>query len=145
MLRADIQPISVDDHVIEPEHVFADHIDPKFRDRAPRIVEREGNQGWLWEDRFYELSFQGNAATRKFRANEDGKGDDLFARRYEDMIPAAYDVHERVRSMDEDGVWAELLFPTFPRFGGNRFLEAVDHDLALACVQAWNDWMVDEW
>ena len=34
--------------------------------------------------------------------------------------------------MDEDGVWAELLFPTFPRFGGNRFLEADDKDLALA-------------
>ena len=65
---------------------------------------------------------------------EGGKGDDLFARRYDDMIPAAYDVHERVRTMDEDGVWAELLFPTFPRFGGNRFLEADDQDLALACV-----------
>ena len=36
--------------------------------------------------------------------------------------------------MDEDGVWAELLFPTFPRFGGNRFLEADDKDLALACI-----------
>ncbi len=47
--------------------------------------------------------------------------------------------------MDEDGVWAELLFPTFPRFGGNRFLEADDKDLALACLQAWNDWMLDEW
>ena len=79
-------------------------------------------EGWLWEDRFYELSFQGNAATRKFRADELGHGDDLFARRYEDMIPAAYDVHERVRAMDEDGVWAELLFPTFPRFGGTQFL-----------------------
>ncbi len=67
MLRDDVQPISVDDHVIEPAHVFADHIEPKFRDRAPRIVERDGDQGWLWEDRFYPLLFQGNAATRKFR------------------------------------------------------------------------------
>ena len=143
MLRDDVQPISVDDHVIEPAHVFSDHIDPKFRDRAPRIVERDGNEGWLWEDRFYELSFQGNAATRKFREHEEGRGDDLFARRYEDMIPAAYDVHERVRSMDEDGVWAELLFPTFPRFGGTQFLAADDKDLALAMVRAWNDWMLD--
>ena len=43
------------------------------------------------------------------------------------------------------GVWAALLFPTFPRFGGNRFLEANDKDLALACLEAWNDWMLDEW
>ena len=61
------------------------------------------------------------------------------------MIPAAYDVHERVRAMDEDGVWAELLFPTFPRFGGTQFLQADDKELALAMVRAWNDWMLDEW
>jgi predicted TIM-barrel fold metal-dependent hydrolase len=47
--------------------------------------------------------------------------------------------------MDEDGVWVELLFPTFPRFGGTRILEADDKDLGLAIVRAWNDWMLDEW
>lgn len=145
MLRSDVQPVSVDDHVIEPAHVFVDHIDPKFRDRAPRIVERDGDEGWLWEDRWYPLLFQGNAGTRKFRDGEAGRGDDLYARRYDDMIPAAYDVHERIGAMDEDGVWAELLFPTFPRFGGTQFLQAEDKDLALAMVRAWNDWMLDEW
>ncbi|MCU1459730.1 MAG: putative metal-dependent hydrolase [Actinomycetia bacterium] len=145
MLRDDMQAISVDDHVVEPPHVFVDHIEPKFRDRAPHIVERDGVEGWLWEDRFYPLSFQGNPQTRKFRSDEVGRGDDLFARRYEDMIPAAFDVHERVRSMDEDGVWAELLFPTFPRFGGTQFLQGEDKDLALALVRAWNNWMLDEW
>ncbi|MDZ4825739.1 MAG: hypothetical protein SGJ13_04645 [Actinomycetota bacterium] len=100
MLRDDVQAISVDDHVIEPAHVFADHIEPRFRDRAPRIVERDGEQGWLWEDRWYPLLFQGNAATRKFRAGEAGRGDDLYARRYDDMIPAAYDVHELPQDVD---------------------------------------------
>ena len=145
MLRDDVQAISVDDHVIEPAHVFVDHIEPKFRDRAPRIVEQEDAQGWLWEDRFYPLTFQGNPQTRKFRPGEGGRGDDLYARRYDDMIGAAFDVHERVQAMDDDGVWAELLFPTFPRFGGTQFLHAEDKDLALAMVRAWNDWMIDEW
>ena len=146
MLTADTKLISVDDHVVEPPGVFVDHIAPRYRDRAPRITEPEpGVQGWEWEGRFYPLMFQGNVHTRRFRAGEEGKGQDLFARHYDDMIPAAYDVHERVRAMDEDGVWAELLFPTFPRFGGNRFLEADDPELALACVQAWNEWMLDEW
>jgi predicted TIM-barrel fold metal-dependent hydrolase len=145
MLRDDVQPISVDDHVVEPPHVFTDHIEPRFRDRAPRIVDRDRVQGWLWEDRFYPLSFQGNPQTRRFREGEAGRGADLEARRYEDMIPAAYDVHERVGAMDEDGVWAELLFPTFPRFGGTRLLDADDKELGLAVVRAWNDWMLDEW
>ena len=145
MLRDDVQLISVDDHVVEPAHVFSAHIEPKFRDRAPRIADRDGVEGWVWEDRFYPLSFQGNAQTRRFREGEAGRGDDLFARRYEDMIPAVYDVHERIRAMDDDGVTAELLFPTFPRFGGTQFLDAHEPELALAMVRAWNDWMIDEW
>src|SRR5439155_12558116 len=114
MLRDDVQAISVDDHVVEPSHVFVDHIEPRFRDRAPRIGERDGAEGWLWEDRFYPLMFHGNAQTREFRAGEAGRGDDLFARRYEDMIPAAFPVHERAGPTDEDGVRAELLCRTFP-------------------------------
>jgi hypothetical protein len=39
MLRDDVRAIWVDDHVIEPAHVFVDHIEPSFRDRAPRIAE----------------------------------------------------------------------------------------------------------
>jgi len=146
MLRPEVKLISVDDHVVEPAHTFDRHIDPKYRDVAPRIVQREPRvQGWEWEGRFYPLMLQGNAATRQFRKGEAGHGDDLFSRCYEDMVPAAYDVHERVKAMDEDGVHAELLFPQFPRFAGTAFLEAKDWDLALACVRAWNDWMIDEW
>lgn len=146
MLNDATKLISVDDHVIEPPHVFVDHIEAKHRDAAPRIVEPNASeQGWEWEGRYYPLLFQGNVHTRYFREGEQGRGDDLYARRYDDMIPAAYDIHERVKAMDVDGVWGSLLFPTFPRFGGNRFLEANDKDLALACIRAWNDWMLDEW
>ena len=144
-LPEDTRLISVDDHVVEAPHVFVDHIDPRYRDQAPRIVERDDWQGWLWEDRFYPLSFQGNIHTRHFREGEEGRGADLNARRFEDMIEAVYDVHARVEAMDVDGVHAALQFPQFPRFGGTLFLEARDKDLALALVRAWNDWMLDEW
>ena len=47
--------------------------------------------------------------------------------------------------MDVNWVEASLCFPTFPRFCGQTFLEAKDRELALLCVQAYNDWMVEEW
>ena len=47
--------------------------------------------------------------------------------------------------MDLNWVEASLCFPTFPRFCGQTFLEATDRELALLCVQAYNDWMVEEW
>ena len=51
-----------------------------------------------------------------------------------------------VEDMDRDGVWAQLCFPTFARFAGTRFLQdCQDRELALACVEAYNDFMLDEW
>ncbi len=38
--------IDADGHVLEPPYALPDYIDPKFRDRAPRIVERDGQEYW---------------------------------------------------------------------------------------------------
>ena len=52
MLRPEVQLISVDDHVVEPPHTFHDHIDPKYRNAAPRVVSRgPGVEGWEAGDR----------------------------------------------------------------------------------------------
>ena len=64
---------------------------------------------------------------------------------YDDMRPGAYQVKPRLEDMDINHLEASLCFPTFPRFCGQTFTEAADKDLALLCVQAYNDWMVDEW
>ena len=48
--------------------------------------------------------------------------------------------------MDANHVEASICFPnTLPRFCGQTFFERDDKDLALLCVQAYNDWMIDEW
>jgi len=47
--------------------------------------------------------------------------------------------------MDANHTEAGLSFPTFPRFCGQTFHEQPDRQLGLACVQAYNDWMIDEW
>ena len=64
---------------------------------------------------------------------------------YEDMRPGSYEVKPRLEDMDANHIEAALCFPTFPRFCGQTFTEAKDKELALLCVQAYNDWMVDEW
>jgi hypothetical protein len=47
--------------------------------------------------------------------------------------------------MDTGGVLASLCYPSFPWFTGLTFAEMKDRDLAIACVRALNDWMIDEW
>jgi predicted TIM-barrel fold metal-dependent hydrolase len=64
---------------------------------------------------------------------------------YDEMRPGCYEPKARVEDMDVNWVEASLSFPTFPRFCGQTFLEAKDRELAMACVLAYNDWMVEEW
>jgi hypothetical protein len=47
--------------------------------------------------------------------------------------------------MNRAGGVASLNFPSFPRFAGQTFLEGDDPELGALCIQAWNDWMLDEW
>ena len=64
---------------------------------------------------------------------------------YSEMPEAAYDPVARLVDMDRAGILGSLCFPSFPRFCGQVFWEAQDKDLALHCVQSYNDWMIDEW
>ena len=61
------------------------------------------------------------------------------------MRPGSFKVPERLADMDINHVEASLCFPTMPRFCGQTFTEATDKELALLCVKAYNDWMVEEW
>ena len=62
------------------------------------------------------------------------------------MRPGSFRADDRLSDMDINGVEASQCFPNmFVRFCGQRFLSGKDPDLALLCVRAYNDWMVEEW
>ena len=132
--------ISVDDHLIEHPRVWLDRLPEKFRAAGPQIIEDEkGHHVWRYEGRTYpQIGL--NAV-----AGKDPKDYGIEPVRYEDMIPGCYDPRARVKDMDLDGVQAAACYPSFPGFAGRVFLQAQDRELAHLCVQAWNDFSVDEW
>jgi predicted TIM-barrel fold metal-dependent hydrolase len=133
------QIVSVDDHLIEHPRVWQDRVPARYRDAAPRIVEDDGKHVWHYDDTAFP-TIGLNAV-----AGKDPKDYGMDPVRYEDMIPGCYDPVARIKDMDLDGVEAALCFPSFPGFAGGTFFRAKDKDLALLCVRAWNDFMVDEW
>jgi hypothetical protein len=46
--------------------------------------------------------------------------------------------------MNQGHVLASMMFPSFPRYCGQVFHEAKDRELGLLCVQAWNDFIPEE-
>jgi predicted TIM-barrel fold metal-dependent hydrolase len=127
--------VSVDDHVIEPAHVWVDRLPAKYRDVGPRLVDDH----WTYEGKVLPTS--GLSVTR-------GKKKEEFSPApvpYSEMHPSAYDPVARLADMDRAGILGSLNFPSITRFCGQLFYEADDKDLALLCVKAYNDWMIDEW
>jgi hypothetical protein len=45
--------------------------------------------------------------------------------------------------MDEDGIWAQVLYPNVAGFGAGRLLTLRDPEIMLACVQAYNDFLAE--
>src|SRR5262245_52398571 len=64
---------------------------------------------------------------------------------YDEMRPGCFEIRARLEDMDVINVERSLCFPNVVRFCGQLFLWLEDKELALACVRAYNDWMVEEW
>jgi predicted TIM-barrel fold metal-dependent hydrolase len=132
--------ISVDDHVVEPPGMFDGRLPARFADRAPRVVRTDdGNDVWTFEGAVIpNIGLNAVAGRPKSEYGVDPTA-------FDEMRPGCYDVHERVKDMSAGGVLATMNFPSFPSFSGRLFLGTEDKDLALAVVQAYNDWHIDEW
>jgi hypothetical protein len=48
--------ISVDDHILEPGHIWQERIAPKDRDRAPKLVRNGDKETWVYENRIVPTS-----------------------------------------------------------------------------------------
>jgi len=140
MRTDDMILISIDDHVVEPPTVFDNHLDARWKDRAPKQEKLAGGADvWVFEGR--KLPNIGLNAVVGRVPEEYG----MEPTAYSQMRPGCYDADARVQDMNVNGVLATLCFPSFPQFSGALFAGCDDKELALALVRAYNDWHIDEW
>jgi predicted TIM-barrel fold metal-dependent hydrolase len=151
--------ISVDDHVIEPAHLFERWLPKKYQDRGPKHV-RAGIGPMTAQSGAYNVTVDPDGRPADWWFYEDLQWPQrrpyaavgfprqemtLDGMTYDEMRPGCYDPKARLDDMDANWTDASMCFPTFPRFCGQTFLERTDKEVALACVRAYNDWMVEEW
>jgi predicted TIM-barrel fold metal-dependent hydrolase len=132
--------VSVDDHVVEPPHLFDGRLPSRYADLAPKFVTRaDGTNAWVYGGQ--ELTNVALNAVAGRPPEEYGMEPTSFA----ELRPGCYDIDERVKDMDANGVLGSLCFPSFPQFCGQLFARTEDKDVALAMVRAYNDWHIEEW
>ncbi|MER5181614.1 amidohydrolase family protein [Streptomyces sp. NPDC002896] len=144
MLPPDTKLISADDHIIEPPDLWVDRVPAGYRDRAPRVIEKDGRQAWLYED---QLTYIPMGSCRPLPGHpEKGYPPAPGTARFDEIRPGCYDPAERLRDMDIDGVWGQLMFPNYARFAGHRFFLGVkDLEAGLVFLKTYNDYLIDEW
>ncbi|HEY2085246.1 MAG TPA: amidohydrolase family protein [Mycobacterium sp.] len=139
MNNDDMILISVDDHIIEPPDMFANHLPDKYKLDAPRLVHNpDGSDVWSFRDVVIpNVALNAVAGRPKEEYGLEPQGLD-------EIRPGCYNVDERIKDMNAGGVLASMNFPSFPGFAA-RLFATEDSYFSLALVQAYNDWHIDEW
>jgi predicted TIM-barrel fold metal-dependent hydrolase len=140
MLMDEMILVSVDDHVVEPPDMFRRHLPARWRDVAPHVETRaDGSDVWVYDGN--EIPNIGLNAVAGRPEDEYGMEPTSF----DEIRSGCYDIGDRVRDMDANGVIGSMCFPSFPNLCGQLFARSKDKDAALEILRAYNDWHIDEW
>ena len=133
--------VSVDDHVVEPPRLV--------RRPAPREVRRPGpaNSSPVRTARTPGCTRATRSPTSRSTPSPAGlRRSTAWNRpRSTEIRTGTWDIDERIKDMDANGILGSLCFPSFPQFCGQLFARTEDKDVALAMVQAYNNWHIEEW
>ncbi len=115
--------VSTDCHANEPAELWAERIEPEYRDRIPRVEVDENGVRWRVSeghrpDRIRDQSFEGED---KLRAAAGA------------LIP------ERAADLQRDGIDVEIIFPN----KGLAMWATPDAVFANAQCRVWNDWAAE--
>jgi predicted TIM-barrel fold metal-dependent hydrolase len=130
--------VDADSHVLEPPDLWERYLEPRYRERAIRIVPGPGGTESLVAD--------GEVLMPAGLAGLGGAEHDaphVFATptlKYLDTAPrASFDTAARLALMDAWGVDAGVVFPTI----GILWDKERDPELAMAWARAYNNWQLD--
>jgi len=140
MRADDLILVSVDDHVVEPPGMFEQHLPQQYKALAPKVVrKKDGSDVWY---------FNGQQIPNLALNAVVGRPPEEYGMEptsYDQLRPGCFDIHERIRDMNANGVLASMCFPSFPTFTGMKFAEMADKNVAAVMIRAYNDWHIDEW
>jgi predicted TIM-barrel fold metal-dependent hydrolase len=125
--------ISADSHITEPPNTYVDHIDRKWRDRAPRMrfVEKLGDA--FFADGLDRPVPMGLVAA----AGKPAEQIRVTGVRFEELHRGGWDPEARLADQARDGVAAEVIYPTV----GMVLCNHPDFDYKKACFEAYNRWL----
>jgi len=130
----DYPVISADSHITEPPNTYVDHIESKWKGRAPqmRFDEKLG-------DAFFTEGVSPVPMGLVAAAGKPPEEIRITGVRFEDMHRGGWDPEARMEEQRQDGVAAEIIYPTV----GMVLCNHSDFDFKRACFGAYNRWLTE--
>src|SRR5467141_5409448 len=130
--------ISADSHIVEPPDLYTTRIEPKFRERAPRLARLEtptGRKFDAWVIDGQQVGTLGAVMQAGQRFEDPSQID--FLGMWEDVRLGAYDPQAMVKENEMDGVWGSCLQPSQGLF----WYRIPDSELLTAICRVYNTGM----
>jgi predicted TIM-barrel fold metal-dependent hydrolase len=132
--------ISADSHIVEPPDLYRSRLEPKFRDRMPRMERhrtRTGREYDAWYFNGIRVGTVGSVIQAGKRFEDPGAIDFLGV--WDDVRKAAYEPHAMLDELEADGVWGACLQPSQGLF----WYRLPDSDLLSGLCRAYNAWIAE--
>lgn len=131
--------IDTDTHITEPRDTWTARMSTKkWGDMVPHVKfddEAQEEYWFLGDTKMVPACMTAQAGwPEKFPSHP---------KTFEAAHPASYDADARIKLMDELGIWAMALYPNIGGFGSQIWRNLDPPELALECVSAYNDMLVD--
>jgi predicted TIM-barrel fold metal-dependent hydrolase len=140
--KSTIKIIDADTHLTEPHDMWLKRAPSKFRDRVPQVKMLNGIRSWVIDgDKSIGTGAHPNSSVLP-QGTKVRDLDKFLTLQFEDVHSGSSDVKERLKVMDEAGIYAQIVNPNILGFGGQASAK-VDPELRLICTQLYNDAMAE--
>jgi len=126
--------VDCDAHVMEPDHIWTDYIDAKYKDRAPK---RLVNKGRIWG----QIHVDDQPIYKKYPDQLVELYQESLRENYGEFLEQGFDAASHVHAMDLQGIDVAYLYPSIGLYV--TAIDGQDADLSYAITRAYNDWITD--
>lgn len=130
--------IDSDSHFTEPPDLWTARVPSSMHNKVPQMRTKDGVTHWYLGDEM--LMGIGGNTLRRGKKKELGT---LFVQPWEEVDSSTWNPVERVKLLDEMGVYAQILFSNAVGFSSNTFFGIDDLKQRAMLIQTYNDFLVD--
>ncbi len=131
--------VSADDHVVEPADCYTRRVPHRMVEQVPRVQRIDDKDAW-----FVQGKKVGAVTALTGVPTKEADISRVKAESYDTILPGSYRPIERLQDYDRDGIDAGVLFPNAAGFAGDPLWYVKDLEVRLACIQAYNDWLLED-